>query len=216
MTQGGIKDQYIPCTRGCITARGVPTRHRGKNNCPRLRKERIQHMNLNDNSIHGVNSAANQETESAPLNESASSNVDLAVILPPVPLPTNISELNPPSPIPLPEHQRLDIPDTPQTPTPQSSCRPRGSPVRAPIMQALDEIPSLEDKVSEKSSSNIRKDPPDTKNNTPRKRKKVKLTLENAEYQKDEQTRDTYYRTISQRLRDRTKKFGHLYWLLHI
>jgi hypothetical protein len=165
-------------------------------------------MNLNDNSIHGVNSAANQETESAPLNESASLNVDLAVILPLVPLPTNISELNPPSPIPLPEHQRLDIPDTPQTPIPQSSCRPRGSPIRAPIMQALNEIPSLEDKVSEKSSSNIRKDPPDTKNNTPRKQKKVKLTLENAKYQKNEKTRDTYYRTTSQRLRDELKILG--------
>jgi hypothetical protein len=154
-------------------------------------------MNLDDNSIHGV---VNQETESAPLNEFASSNVDLAVIPPSVPPPTNVSELNPPSPIPLPEHQLLDIPDIPQTPTPRSPCRPIGSPVRAPIMQALDEILSPEDKVSEKSSSNIRKDPPDTKNNTPRKRKKVKLTLKDAEYQKDEKTRDSYYRTISERL----------------
>lgn len=76
-------------------------------------------MNLNDNSIHRVNSAANQETKSAPLNESASSsNVYLAVILLSVPLPTNVSELNPTSPIPLPEHQRLDISETSQTPAP--------------------------------------------------------------------------------------------------
>jgi hypothetical protein len=165
-------------------------------------------MNLNDNSILYVNLAANQEAESAPLSGSASSNVDLEIILPSVPLPTNVSELNLLSPIHLPEHQRLDIPETPQTPAPQSSRRPLGSPVKAPIMQALDEIPSPEDKVPEKSSSNPRKDPPNSKNNTPRKRKKVKLAVDNVQYQTDEQTRDTYYRNKSQRLRDELKILG--------
>ena len=192
-------------------------------------------MNLNDNLIDRVESAANQETESAPLNESASSSVDLGVILPSVPLPTNVSK---PTPPPLPEHKRLDTPENPQTgpgpsqtPTPQSSRRPLGSPVRAPIMRALNEFPSVsvfgasnldeilspEDKVSEKSSSNPPEASPDTKDDTSRKRKKVdasrkrkkvKLTLENVQYQRDHETRDTYYRNISKRLRDDLKTLG--------
>jgi hypothetical protein len=46
------KHQYLPCPYGCITKRGAPTMHRGENNCQRLRKARIQQMNLSRNSIH--------------------------------------------------------------------------------------------------------------------------------------------------------------------
>ena len=56
MVKESAKDQWEQCTNGCINKRGHPLRHRGKGNCPRVRKAQSDQMNLSCNSIHWQNS----------------------------------------------------------------------------------------------------------------------------------------------------------------
>lgn len=133
--------------------------------------------------------------------------------------------------IPLPS--QFGIPETPQRPL-ADVRRPFGSPVRpmarldeehlhpdlrfrtagsssrdpppSDTVSDEDDMDSLDDENLPRSPSETPFSEPSDVKNKPRKRQR--LTLENAEYQRDKRTRDTYYRSTSERLKKNLQILG--------
>jgi hypothetical protein len=120
-----------------------------------------------------------------------------------------------------------NIPETPQPFLPKSSNRALGSPVRPPMgmdhsvldptlrlpsftSQSIDMESDLKsstanDSDDEKTSMKTSSEPSQRssiKETSSRKTKRLKLTVETVEFEKDDRTRDSYYRTTSERMRD--------------
>ena len=77
----GIKHQYVKCPHGCLTTKGVPKQHRGLNNCPRIRQQRIAAMAPSGNTVplRKLTTGSEQRSESG---STTASNGDASPLIP--------------------------------------------------------------------------------------------------------------------------------------
>lgn len=257
-----IKHQYVSCPNGCLTAKGVASRHRDVNNCPRVRNSVITNMKLSGNAVslkiltieseqrsESASNTASNDNSSPPVpavKNSASTKSTEPIVESPSGFTSELGQLtlpmaqSPEIPLHVASEQRqvtqgtisskpfLNIPGTPDTIAPDSSCRVLGSPVKP--MRDLNHDwldPNLRREISsskpsidgesvvdststvdteEKPLSDIPLDDDDVKEIS--KAKRPRLNKDTVTFQEDDNIRTSYFRTTSERYKDNLKVLG--------